>query len=783
MSWTYFISLLFIFSGILQTYFGSRIYLVDRKSRMRRDFSITCLMLCVWAVSYSLMMVTTDHDAARIFWSVGFAMTCLFLPVWLGFLLQVVGIENKVSKISNGLLYVFGGVIVGFGILSGDVTFVNTDFGPHLTYGAVFPFVVLPVYVAICVVIMLYLQYKWLRLVKTAGQKKTVLTFTVATALAATPAMASDFILPVIWTQPVPPIANLLLVVTAFFMFRSLQQNSVFNTSVQSISEAMFSLVSQPILALDSDNQVLFANKAAADFWAKDVSGKNIVELVKVNGEAPAEELFDESFVYDAEANITISAEAGKRNCGIILSVIRDKYGDVSYKILIVNDITNMQNILNEFISDTDDIMKAVEAFGNGNFNTQLKQFLGEKQHINTSFEKLRETFKTIGGELHELVVSAKNGDLAKRIDASRFEGEWGEITNEMNNLLSAVEEPISETARVLDQTARGDFSTKIQGEYHGDFLKMKASVNNTIEILSGYISEITQDLEAISRGDLTTVITGEYVGSFAPIKESLNKISATLQGIMVEITTACEQVLKAADQVNATAIDLASGVSLQSDSIKELTVSFGDFSKQVQDSAENAEKAADFSNKSAEFAKDSDSDMKRMLEAMRQIKESSVDISSIIKVIQEIAFQTNLLALNASVEAARAGEHGRGFAVVAEEVRNLASRSQNAATQTTELINESIVRVDSGSGIATTTAESLGNIATSSGEILQVMEEIHFSVKEQISSFDKVNVSLSQISSVVESNKAVSEGAAEAAEELNSQVKFLHKLVSFFKV
>ena len=314
-------------------------------------------------------------------------------------------------------------------------------------------------------------------------------------------------------------------------------------------------------------------------------------------------------------------------------------------------------------------------------------------------------------------------------------------------------------------------------------FGQIGETLQDAVTVIKGYVEEVNETLSELAKGDLTVSITQEYIGDFVSIKDSINNISSSLRNTMAEISSASEQVLSGAQQIATSAADLANGASEQASSIEELNASIDMINQQTTQNAEDAKEASTLSGKSTKYAGEGNEAMQQMLEAMSQIKESSNSISRIIKVIQDIAFQTNLLALNAAVEAARAGEHGKGFAVVAEEVRNLAARSQTAATETTGLIEDSITRVESGSGIAETTADALDNIVTSANEVLQIINGISASSRDQAEAIGQVVVGLDQISSVVQSNSAVSEETAAASEELNTQAEILQQRVSFFKL
>jgi methyl-accepting chemotaxis protein len=295
------------------------------------------------------------------------------------------------------------------------------------------------------------------------------------------------------------------------------------------------------------------------------------------------------------------------------------------------------------------------------------------------------------------------------------------------------------------------------------------------------HIRNISKELESLADGDLTTEI--EVISNADTMGMSVKYLSDSLNKIFGELNVASAQVSAGSTQIADGAQSLAQGSTEQAASVQQLSASINEMAQRTQESTAMAKRAAELTSTIKDNAEEGSRKMEEMTAAVKDIDQASQSINNIIKVIDEIAFQTNILALNAAVEAARAGQHGKGFAVVAEEVRDLASKSAEAARDTGSLIADSIEKAQLGSRIAQDTAESLKEIVAGIVESAEIVHEIAQSSEHQSSGINQINTGIDQVAQVIQANSATSEESAAASQEMSGQANMLEEMVAQFKL
>jgi methyl-accepting chemotaxis protein len=354
--------------------------------------------------------------------------------------------------------------------------------------------------------------------------------------------------------------------------------------------------------------------------------------------------------------------------------------------------------------------------------------------------------------ETEALIKAAQEGRLQERGNAAKFEGVYRELVQGINNMLDAVVAPLSEATAVSQRIAARDLTSRLCGNYRGEYLKIKEALNQAAEEMSKAVMIIGQNAAALS-------------GS----SEALKGVSQQMRANAEETSSQTSVVSAAAEEVSTNVQTVATGAEEMGASIREI--------------AKNATEAAKIAARAVNVAENTNA-------AVASLGKSSAEIGNVVKVITSIAEQTNLLALNATIEAARAGEAGKGFAVVANEVKELAKETAKA----TEDIGKKIEAIQGDTGNA---VKAIAQISEIIKQINDISSTIASAVEQQSATTNEITRNISEaargsaeiaqnISGIAAAAQSTSTGANDtlnAASEMTGMAADLQNLVRQFTI
>lgn len=366
-----------------------------------------------------------------------------------------------------------------------------------------------------------------------------------------------------------------------------------------------------------------------------------------------------------------------------------------------------------------------------------MNSIVTSSHSMSESYDLAREAIVRLKSAAAALTAASHAGQLDYRADAQSHPGAYGELLQELNRTMDAIEGPFGEARDAMKAMAQRDLEVRIKGDYAGDYLIIKDSINVALKHLCDALAQVRSSVFQVD----------DASGHIASTSETLAQSAQQQAHAIAAVDQSVNELAQLADRVATSASHVTSLAG---------------------EARQNAERGASAAN--------------ALGEAIGRIKASSDATSKIVKTIDEIAFQTNLLALNAAVEAARAGDAGRGFAVVADEVRALALRSAEAARNTSALIIESAQDTERGVSLRDHVQETLRDILTAVERVDGVAASMTTESQAQRDQVRGITARIGELNAIAQSVAAGAEEGAASSEELRAQAKRLAEAAQGFK-
>lgn len=369
------------------------------------------------------------------------------------------------------------------------------------------------------------------------------------------------------------------------------------------------------------------------------------------------------------------------------------------------------------------------------------------------------------GGLLHRLlrVPLARIGQSMRDVAAAQFDRAVP---------LTARRDEVGLIARQLDLMRAG-----LQDAAHASQDRMREQ-----ELQREVVEQVTARLQALAEGDMTSRLPDDFPLQYLQLRDDFNLAVSRLGTALDAVREASRHIVEEAREINRHSENLSQRTENQAATLEETAAAMDQLTTSVKAAASSVDAVEGVVQTAQREAEQSGAVVSDAVSAMNEIEAFSRQISTIVSVIEDIAFQTNLLALNAGVEAARAGESGRGFAVVASEVRALAKRSSDASREIKVLIHESERQVARGVEMVGKAGAVLSDTTQRVVEISNLMSNLAGGAREQAAGLAEINVGVSQLDQVTQQNASMVQDVTQAGESLTRQAETLIGLVDVFR-
>jgi len=395
-----------------------------------------------------------------------------------------------------------------------------------------------------------------------------------------------------------------------------------------------------------------------------------------------------------------------------------------------------------------------------------------------------------MNGYKHELLKAntvlkkVANGNLYHRItNIDKTNNNLALISWNINNLLDQVEAFSRDISSSLKGIAKGDMTRKmLPSGLHGDFVRVSNEINAALDVIAvaqskdEFIQKMIVTLDSYSKGDYRPKINVEGMQEdIIQLAYGINSLGAALNELS-KINYENGLILKKGSmQLTQNVSILTKAANLQATSLEETSVALDEITKSMQHSNQNTHQMELYADELMASANDGEKLANETTLSMDEINEQVEAINEAITVIDQIAFQTNILSLNAAVEAATAGEAGKGFAVVAQEVRNLATRSAQAAKEIKSLVENATSKANHGKEIASTMINGYATLNKNIDLTMNLLKDVTLSSKEQEKAIIQINDSISILDKNTQENAKVAHHTNEIAIQSND---ISHKIV-----